>query len=69
MPGSSSEAEATLRQKALLLIQRESELYEMRHLAVGKPAPDVEGEDQDGKAFKLSDYKGKVVLLDFWSEG
>jgi cytochrome oxidase Cu insertion factor (SCO1/SenC/PrrC family) len=24
--------------------------------------------DQDGKKFKLSDYKGKVVLLDFWSQ-
>jgi hypothetical protein len=44
------------------------ELYEIRHLAIGKPAPDVEGEDQDGKKFKLSDYKGKVVLLDFWSQ-
>jgi len=44
------------------------ELYEIRHLSVGKPAPEVEGEDQDGKKFKLSDYKGKVVLLDFWSQ-
>ena len=44
------------------------ELFDIRHLAVGKPAPDVEGEDQDGQKFKLSDYKGKVVLLDFWSE-
>ena len=36
--------------------------------AVGKAAPEVKGTDQDGKHFKLSDYKGKVVLLDFWSE-
>jgi hypothetical protein len=43
-------------------------LFEMRHLVVGKEAPDIEGEDQDGKRFKLSDYRGKVVLLDFWSE-
>jgi peroxiredoxin len=42
------------------------ELYEMRHLAVGKEAPEVEGEDADGKKFKLGDYRGKVVLLDFW---
>ena len=35
-------------------------------LAVGKPAPEIEGEDIDGMAFKLSDYRGKVVLLDFW---
>ena len=44
-----------------------AELFEIRHLSVGKEAPDIEGEDQDGKRFKLSDYRGKVVLLDFWS--
>jgi hypothetical protein len=33
---------------------------------IGKPAPEIEWEDIDGKPFKLSDYKGKVVLLDFW---
>jgi peroxiredoxin len=40
-------------------------LHEMRELAVGKPAPEIEGKDLDGKAFKLSDYRGKVVLLVF----
>lgn len=35
-------------------------------VVVGKPAPEIEGEDIDGKKFKLSDYRGKVVLLDFW---
>jgi hypothetical protein len=44
-----------------------SELFDLRHLGVGNSAPDVEGVDQDGKKFKLGDYKGKVVLLDFWS--
>jgi hypothetical protein len=38
----------------------------MRQLDVGKRAPAIEGEDIDGKRFKLSDYRGKVVLLDFW---
>jgi hypothetical protein len=42
------------------------ELYEMHFLAIGKEVPDVKGTDQDGKKFNLSDYKGKVVLLDFW---
>jgi AhpC/TSA family len=45
-----------------------TELFEIRHLAVGKEAPDIEGVDQDGQQFKLSDYRGKVVLLYFWSE-
>jgi hypothetical protein len=44
----------------------EGELFEARHLAIGKKAPEIEGEDIDGKKFKLSDYKGKVVVLDFW---
>lgn len=34
----------------------------------GKRAPDITGEDADGVRFKLSDYQGKVVLLDFWFE-
>ncbi len=42
------------------------DLFEIRHLAIGKPVAEIEGEDLDGKKFKLSDYKGKVVLLDFW---
>ena len=42
------------------------ELFAIRHLAVGKEAPDIEGPDQDGVRFKLSDYRGKVVLLYFW---
>ena len=45
-----------------------AELFGIRHLTVGKVAPDIEGEDQDGVNFKLSDYRGKVVLLDFWRE-
>jgi len=46
--------------------QAKSDLYDLRNLAVGKPAPEIEGEDIDGKKFKLSDYRGKVVLVDFW---
>src|SRR5262245_39049294 len=43
-----------------------AELFQIRHLSVGKVAPDIEGDDQDGQHFKLSDCRGKVVLLDFW---
>ncbi len=44
------------------------ELFELRFLRVGKTAPEIEGEDTDGVKFKLSDYRGKVVLLDFWGD-
>lgn len=44
----------------------ERNLFELRNLAIGMVAPDIEGEDIDGVAFKLSDYRGKVVVIDFW---
>lgn len=52
--------------RTFLVKAAEGELFELRHLAIGKTAPDIEGEDTDGKKFKLSDYRGKVVLLVFW---
>lgn len=33
---------------------------------VGNRLPEISGKDTDNKVFKLSDYRGKVVLLDFW---
>lgn len=44
------------------------ELFELRNLGIGQTAPDIEGEDLDGKKFKLSDYRGKVVVIDFWGD-
>lgn len=35
-------------------------------LAVGKPMPEIVGTDVDGKPLKLSDHRGKVVVIDFW---
>lgn len=34
---------------------------------VGAPAPDFELKDLNGNAVKLSDYRGKVVLVNFWA--
>lgn len=34
---------------------------------IGKPVPDAVMVDVDGKKLKISDFKGKVLLLNFWS--
>jgi thiol-disulfide isomerase/thioredoxin len=43
------------------------ELYGLRNLRPGKPAPEITAEDLEGRPFKLSDYRGKVVMLVFWA--
>lgn len=40
--------------------------FEKERLQIGKEVPDIVGEDVDGVAFKLSEYRGKVVVLDYW---
>lgn len=39
-----------------------------RRPAIGELAPEITGTDIDGDKFKLSDYRGKVVMLDFWGD-
>jgi peroxiredoxin len=34
---------------------------------IGKPAPDFTGTDINGKTLKLSDYKGKIVVLESYN--
>ena len=48
-------------------MSRRAELYELRELAIGKVAPDIEGEDLEERPLKLSEYRGKVVVLNFWA--
>jgi peroxiredoxin len=36
-------------------------------VAIGAPAPEFSVKDLDGRTVRLADYRGKVVLLDFWS--
>jgi peroxiredoxin len=50
----------------VLADQAKTELFELRHLGVGQLAPEIEGKDLDGRKMKLSDYRGKVVVLSFW---
>src|SRR5262249_52363083 len=35
---------------------------------VGQLAPEIDGKDLDGQSLKLSDFRGKVVLLSFYGE-
>lgn len=41
-------------------------LFEMANLQPGCEAPEIEGKDQDGVNFKLSDYRGKHAIVVFW---
>lgn len=45
----------------------ERQMEKMKHLAIGKPAPEIELESPEGNKVKLSSLKGKVVLIDFWA--
>jgi len=33
---------------------------------IGNTAPEITGNDLEGKPMKLSEFRGKVVMLDFW---
>jgi thiol-disulfide isomerase/thioredoxin len=33
---------------------------------VGEEAPEIDGKDVEGKPLKLSEHRGKVVVIDFW---
>ena len=40
-------------------------LTDIHNFGIGKQAPEVDGMDAQGNRFKLSDYRGKVVVLTF----
>ena len=50
------------------MILAEQPPHDPEDLAIGKVAPEIEGTDVNGMPFKLSDYRGQVVLLDFWGD-
>ncbi len=43
------------------------QLDAMKFAPTFQPAPEIEGVDLAGKSIKLSDYRGRVVLLSFWA--
>jgi poly(3-hydroxybutyrate) depolymerase/thiol-disulfide isomerase/thioredoxin len=50
----------------MLNSRAKDQLKELRFRAVGKPAPEIDGIDLDGRPIKVSDYRGRAVLLNFW---
>ena len=46
---------------------RQKKLAELKAQMMDKPAPTFTLNDLDGKAVSLDDYKGKIVILDFWA--
>lgn len=53
--------------RGTLGLQAKAELADINGpRGIGKVAPEIEAEDLDGVTFKLSDYRGKVVVIDFW---
>lgn len=55
----------------LFLISFNGNALDIDYSLIGKPAPAFElpavFEKEDGKVIKLSDYKGKLVLINFWA--
>ena len=58
--------EKAVQQQQQMLKQQEMELSSAG-ISVGKPAPELNFPDKNGKNIALSSLKGKVVLLDFWA--
>ncbi|MCA8971800.1 MAG: hypothetical protein KDC95_18580 [Planctomycetes bacterium] len=42
--------------------------HNAKSLVVDMPAPEITGIGLDGKPMKLSDFRGKIVVLDFWGD-
>lgn len=50
-----------------MIIQLKQQLDEMRVLSMGQVAPEIELPNPEGQVVKLSDFRGKYVMIDFWA--
>lgn len=51
----------------IIVNQFREEVEKLQRLAVGQHAPEIEAYTPNNKTVKLSDYRGKYVLVDFWA--
>jgi len=49
------------------VVSFKEEIEKLKKLAVGQPAPEIVGYTPHNETVKLSDYKGKYTLVDFWA--
>jgi peroxiredoxin len=63
----SSGAAVLVLASAVLLAQELGSRATLVPSAERKPAPDFALKDSTGKYFSLKDYRGKILLLDFWA--
>lgn len=49
------------------IIQLKQQLDDMRALSMGQVAPEIELPNPEGQMVKLSDLRGKYVMIDFWA--
>jgi len=50
-----------------MIIQLKQQLDEMRMLSMGQIAPEISLPNPEGQIVKLSDFRGKYVMIDFWA--
>ncbi len=54
--------------KILAMVEKQGEGNKIqKELAVGKTFPDFDEKDMDGKPLSVANFKGKIVLVDFWA--
>lgn len=45
----------------------EGSIFAVQHLRLGTVAKDLSGKNLDGKVVNIEDFRGKVLLIDFWA--
>lgn len=60
-----SKLDTTLKNSIKGIVLKNS--FEIEQLKVGEQFIDIEAKNLEGNNVKLSDFKGKVILLDFWA--
>lgn len=50
-----------------MILQIKQQLDDIRALSMGQEAPQIELTNPNGELLKLTDYRGKYVMIDFWA--